>query len=55
MILTKGKVKDKEHLKLRCLEQVGAGFSGVRYPHSFAIDCMIAITKSFKGEKNPWF
>ena len=23
MVLTKGKVKDKEHLKLRCLVQVG--------------------------------
>ena len=27
MILTKGKVKDKEHLKLRCLVQVGPGLS----------------------------
>ena len=34
MVLMKGKVKDKEHLKLRCLVQVGPGPSSGLYNHS---------------------
>ena len=40
MILTKGQVKDEEHLKLRCLVQAGA------HINSFGLDVNLSLVRT---------